>query len=52
MAKRFEDLDVWKRSARLSADLYKALSTCKDYGYRDPDNTIQLIDTEQYCRRF
>lgn len=35
MAKRFEDLDVWKRSARLSADLYKALSTCKDYGFRD-----------------
>ena len=31
----FEDLDVWKRSARLSADIYKVLSQLKDYGYRD-----------------
>jgi len=32
---RFEDLDVWKRSARLSADLYKATAGLKDYGFRD-----------------
>lgn len=32
---RFEELDVWKRSARLSADLYKALADLKDYGFRD-----------------
>ena len=32
---RFEDLDVWKRSARLSADLYKELRDLKDYGFRD-----------------
>ena len=32
---RFEDLDVWKRSARLSADIYKELSNLKDYGFRD-----------------
>ncbi|MCB0639302.1 MAG: four helix bundle protein [Lewinella sp.] len=32
---RFEDLDVWKRSARLSADLYKALAGLKDYGFKD-----------------
>ena len=32
---RFEDLDVWKRSARLSADLYKYFQICKDYGFRD-----------------
>ncbi len=32
---RFEDLDVWKRSARLSASLYKELSGLKDYGFRD-----------------
>ena len=32
---RFEDLDVWKRSARLSAELYKHLQTSKDYGFRD-----------------
>ena len=32
---RFEDLEVWKRSARLSADLYKSLATLKDFGFRD-----------------
>jgi four helix bundle protein len=32
---RFEDLDVWKRSARLSADIYKSLSGLKDYGFKD-----------------
>jgi four helix bundle protein len=31
----FEDLEVWKRSARLSAELYKALGQCRDYGFRD-----------------
>ena len=32
---RFEDLEVWKRAARLSADLYKLLSKLKDYGFKD-----------------
>ncbi len=32
---KFEDLEAWKRSARLSADLYKYFSTLKDYGFRD-----------------
>jgi len=32
---RFEELDVWKRSARLSANLYKELAELRDYGYRD-----------------
>lgn len=31
----FENLEVWKRSARLSANLYKALSGCQDWGFRD-----------------
>ncbi|WP_394146946.1 four helix bundle protein [Shewanella atlantica] len=31
----FENLDVWKRSARLSADIYKAISSLKDFGFRD-----------------
>jgi four helix bundle protein len=31
----FEELDVWKKSARLSADVYKVLSELKDYGFRD-----------------
>ena len=30
-----EKLDVWKLSARLSADVYKALSDCRDFGFKD-----------------
>ena len=33
--KKFEDLDVWKQSARLCAEMYKSLSTLKDFGFRD-----------------
>lgn len=32
---KFEELEVWKRSARLCADIYKALSKLKDYGFKD-----------------
>ena len=32
---RFEELEVWRRAARLSADLYKTLAGLKDYGFRD-----------------
>ncbi len=31
----FENLDVWQKSARLSADIYRALKFLKDYGFRD-----------------
>ena len=31
----FEDLDVWKRSAGLSAEIYKELRELKDYGFKD-----------------
>ncbi len=31
----FEDLDVWKRSARLSATLYQQTKQLKDFGFRD-----------------
>ncbi len=30
-----ETLDVWKKSARLSADVYKAFAQCKDFGFKD-----------------
>lgn len=30
-----ERLDVWKKSARLSADVYKAFAECKDFGFKD-----------------
>lgn len=32
---RFEDMDIWKRSARLSAELYKHFSGAGDFGFRD-----------------
>ena len=32
---KFEDLDVWKRAAKLSADIYKQLKELKDYGFKD-----------------
>jgi len=35
MTDQFEDLEVWKRSARLSAELYKAARHWRDYGFRD-----------------
>ena len=31
----FEELDVWKRSARLSATLYQQTKSLKDFGFRD-----------------
>ena len=35
MGMEFEDLEVWKRAARLGADLYKATRELKDWGFRD-----------------
>lgn len=32
---RFEDLEVWKRSARLSAEIHRGLGELKNYGCRD-----------------
>jgi four helix bundle protein len=31
----FEQLEVWKRSCRLCAELYRALANCREYGFRD-----------------
>lgn len=31
----FEKLEVWKKAARLSAELYKATSELRDFGFRD-----------------
>lgn len=30
-----ESLDVWKRSARISVDVYKYFADSKDYGFKD-----------------
>lgn len=31
----FEDLDVWKRSAKLSAGIYRELAELRDFGFKD-----------------
>jgi len=30
-----EDLDVWKQCSRLCVEVYKALTDCKDFGFKD-----------------
>ena len=30
-----KNLDVWKRACRLSVDLYKITSGCKEFGFKD-----------------
>lgn len=30
-----KNLDVWKRSCRISVDIYKYFSKCNDYGFKD-----------------
>ena len=32
---KFEDLEVWKRSARLSTEIFKKLGNHKNYSFRD-----------------
>ena len=34
-SKRFEDLDIWKESMRLSIQIYSILKECKDFGLKD-----------------
>lgn len=36
MGASFEDLEVWKKSCRLTVMLYEVLKDCKDYGLKDP----------------
>lgn len=49
----FEDLEVWKRSAGLSAEVYNELCELKDFGFKDqitrsglsiPSNIAEGID--------
>jgi four helix bundle protein len=35
MGSSFEDLEVWKKSCRLSVRLYELLRSCRDYGLKD-----------------
>ncbi len=60
---KFEDLDVWKRAAWLSANIYKVLSHIKDFGFKDqitrsglsiPSNIAEGIErgSNKECARF
>ncbi|MEN8263040.1 MAG: four helix bundle protein [Nitrospirota bacterium] len=60
---KFEDLGVWKRGARLSADIYKELVQIKDFGFKDqitrsglsiPSNIAEGIErgSNKECVRF
>ena len=35
MKMKCEKLEVWKKSARLSANVYKTFAECKDFGFKD-----------------
>ncbi|MCK4981989.1 MAG: four helix bundle protein [Victivallaceae bacterium] len=39
---KFEDIEIWKKSARLSADLYKHFAEINDYGFRDQITRSEL----------
>jgi four helix bundle protein len=60
---RFEDLEVWKRAARLSADIYIQLRNLRDFGFKDqitrsglsvPSNTAEGFERESQrdCIKF
>ena len=60
---KFEDLEVWKRAARLSAGIYLQLKDLKDYGLKDqitrsglsiPSNVAEGFERESQreCLKF
>jgi len=32
---RFEDIEVWKSARGLAGEVYRAFSSCRDYGFKD-----------------
>jgi four helix bundle protein len=60
---KFEDLEVWKRSARLSSEIYTIMKSCNDYSFRDqltraslsiPSNIAEGFErtSEKECIKF
>jgi hypothetical protein len=41
ISNRFEDLEVWKRSVKLSIDVYKNFKALKDFGFKDQTSQIR-----------
>ncbi len=57
MGSSFEDLEVWKKSCKLSVRLYKLLRDCRDYGMKDrmlrssisiPSNIAEGSEQKEY----
>ena len=46
----FEDLEVWKRSARLAVKTYDVLGDCRDYGLKDQMTSGRGLHRLQYSR--
>ena len=46
MAQRFEDLDVWKRSFELAAEVYESFKNCRDFGLKDQVEGLRVRDSE------
>ncbi|MBN2366762.1 MAG: four helix bundle protein [Calditrichaeota bacterium] len=49
---RFEDLEVWQRAAKLSAEIYKNLKILKDYGFRDQITKTSLSISSNIAEGF
>lgn len=55
-----EKLEVWKQSSRLSAEVYKTMKACRDYGFKDqltrsglsiPSNIAEGMEKESIKER-
>lgn len=49
---RFEDLEVWKRAARLSAEIFNELEKLKNFGFRDQITRAGLSIPSNIAERF
>ena len=52
MKMKFEDLDVWKRSARLCSDIYLELKGLKDFSFKDQITRASLSISSNIAEGF
>ena len=46
-----ENLDVWKRSCRLSVEVYRPLRDCRELGFKDQDHSSKLCRSRPISRK-